>query len=788
VRTFRLEAVLGTVVPLVVLGVLTPVTGLGVASWVVGLAAGWTATALLVAARVRNGDRAVPPADWITLGRALLGAGIAALVADSFERPARTTVLVALAAVALALDAVDGQVARRTGTASPLGGRADGEVDAFLILVLSVAVARDYGGWVLAIGAARYVLLAAGWALRWLAAPLPPRYWRKVVAAVQGVVLTVAVSGVLPRPAGLLAVGVALLLLAESFGRDVVWLYVTGAGARTRLVLRIGATVAAAAVVWAVLVLPTRLDALTPAAFARIPLEGLVLVAVGLVLPARPRRVLAVLAGMGLGLLTLVKVLDMGFTSEVGRPFDPVLDRSSLGPAIGVVRDSIGSVATDVVLVLLGLALVLVVAGVTASAVRISTVTARHRRRSAGGVAVLGTAWALSAALSLQLVPGAPIASTSTAALAVAHAQAAEATVRDQRRFDATVDAADPYATLPAGRLLSGLRGKDVVVAFVESYGKVAVRGTTFSPGVDAVLRDGTAQLTAAGYSARSAFLDSPTFGGISWLAHSTLQSGLWIDSQQRYDRLVTSRRFTLSDAFGKAGWRTVADIPPDDNRPWPPGKDFYHYDRVYDRTDVGYRGPKFSYAPVPDQYTLAAFQRLELTPGHRPLMAEIDLVSSHTPWTPLPHLVPWEQLGDGSVFDPMPAQGLKPGVAWRNPETVRRLYGQSIQYSLQSLVSWVTRLHDPNLVLVLLGDHQPSTTVSGAGADHQVPVSFVTADPAVLDRISSWQWQDGLLPARDAPLWPMDAFRNRFLDAFDGAAGTAVPPSARGMAPRGAK
>jgi hypothetical protein len=244
----------------------------------------------------------------------------------------------------------------------------------------------------------------------------------------------------------------------------------------------------------------------------------------------------------------------------------------------------------------------------------------------------------------------------------------------------------------------------------------------------------------------------------------------LWIDNQQRYDQLVASQRFTLSDAFGKAGWRTIVDIPSDDSRPWPQGQTFYHYDKVYNRYDVGYRGPKFGYAPVPDQYTLAAFQRLELTPGHRPLMAEIDLVSSHTPWTPLPHLVPWEQLGDGSVFDGMPAQGLTPGVAWRNPKTVRRLYGQSVQYSLQALVSWVTRLHDPNLVLVLLGDHQPSVTVSGAGANHQVPVSFVTSDPAVLDRISSWHWQDGLLPAPDAPLWPMDAFRNRFLDAFDSA------------------
>jgi phosphatidylglycerophosphate synthase len=139
VRTFRLETVLGTLVPPALLGVLALTGGLGVAGWIVGLAAGWTTTALLVTARVRNGDPAVPPADWISLSRALLAAGVAALVADSFDRPLRTAALVALATVALVLDAVDGQVARRTGTATPLGARFDAEADAWLILVLSVA-------------------------------------------------------------------------------------------------------------------------------------------------------------------------------------------------------------------------------------------------------------------------------------------------------------------------------------------------------------------------------------------------------------------------------------------------------------------------------------------------------------------------------------------------------------------------------------------------------------------------------------------------------------------------
>src|SRR5258708_7483276 len=317
------------------LGVVSATAGLGVAGWIAGLATGAGATALIATARSRSDQPAMHPADWVTLTRAVLTAGIAGLVTDSFGRPVSVTALVTLAAVALVLDGVDGQVARRTGTATPLGARLDGEVDAFLILLLSIFVSRDYGRWVLVIGAARYALLLAGWLIPWLAAPLPPRYWRKVVAAVQGIVLTVAASGLLDRLAGMIAVAAALLLLAESFGRDVIWLYRTGAGARTRLALRLAITVLAVVLVWADLLVPDRAWQFSPAAFIRIPVELLVLVAVALVLPVWPRRIVAAVIGILLGVLTFAKILNIAFFEFVGRAFNPVHDWGEIPPGSG---------------------------------------------------------------------------------------------------------------------------------------------------------------------------------------------------------------------------------------------------------------------------------------------------------------------------------------------------------------------------------------------------------------------------------------------------------------------
>ena len=209
----------------VLLAGLAGTVGLGPAGWLAGTAYGLVLCGLLGRALRAAGAAGLGPADRVTLTRAILVGGVLALTVDAGGRPGPGAVLVPLTAVALALDAVDGRVARRTGTASALGARFDMEVDAFLILVLSILLAPSVGTWVLAIGAMRYAFVAASWVLPWMRGALPPRYWRKVVAAAQGVVLTVAAAGVLPPAVTVLVVAGALAMLVESFGHDVAWLW-----------------------------------------------------------------------------------------------------------------------------------------------------------------------------------------------------------------------------------------------------------------------------------------------------------------------------------------------------------------------------------------------------------------------------------------------------------------------------------------------------------------------------------------------------------------------------------
>jgi phosphatidylglycerophosphate synthase len=774
-RAIQAGPAAGLIAQVLLLAGLAWTGALGAVGWTAGIACAVTMATALARGLARGHGERLGPASWVTLARATLAVGVAALAADSFTHDTPVALLVTLAAAALVLDAVDGWLARCTGTATALGARFDGEVDAFLILALSVYVAPACGAWVLAIGAARYLFLAGEWLLPWMRPPLPPRRWRQVVAATQGVVLAVAAAGVLPLALTQALLLAALALLAVSMGESVWWLWRRPQAAHeqefrrnvgraqrgpVRTGIAVALTVFSLLLVWAALVAPNHPSRLTVGEFARLPLELLVVVAVAALLPATPRRVLAVVLGVILSVLVVVKVLDIGFFTAFDRPFNPVDDSGYAGIGIETLGHAIGGSSANLVVAVAVVLIVALVAVPVLALLRVTRVAAGHRGLAFGAATALGMVW-----LVLRVV-GAPVASSSTAALAVDHVEAVRAGLAD-RAVLAREIAHDRFRATSRNRLLTGLRGKDVLLVFVESYGRVALQSQSISPRIHAVLERGDAGLRAAGFSSRSGFLTSPTFGGLSWLAHSTLQAGVRVDGQRRYDQLVENDRLTLTRAFKRAGWRAVGAMP-GNRRAWSVGSTFYGYDRVYDRRNFGYRGPGFAVAPMPDQYTLLALQRRELAKRHRPpLFAEVDLISSHAPWTRIPRFISWDDVGDGSIYDRLPAEKSTKAALFGDAERARAAYAHSIEYSLNTIFSFVQRYGDDNLVLVVLGDHQPATVVTGYGASHDVPISVIARDPKVMDQITGWRWQDGMSPSPKAPVWPMAAFRDRFLAAF---------------------
>ncbi|AGL14200.1 sulfatase-like hydrolase/transferase [Actinoplanes sp. N902-109] len=525
-------------------------------------------------------------------------------------------------------------------------------------------------------------------------------------------------------------------------------------------------TVAAVVLIVAALMLPNTLTRLTRAgAFLRLPIEGFVAVGLLLLIPSgKWRRITAGVLGAGLGLLVIEKVLDIGFYKTLARPFDPVLDWVLFDDAESFLKDAAGSAGAIGALIGVILLVLLILALTTLAAIRIGKLTERHRRATAG-TAVGGVAvWVVLLLTGVQIFAGIPLAARSSYTYAWDRAHSVKKGLNDEKAFAREVKI-DAFATTPADQLLTSLRGKDVFVTFVESYGRSALEDPALNAGTLPVLDEGTAALTKAGYAAKSGWLTSPTSGGGSWLAHSTLLSGLWINNQQRYRNLTSSSRLTLTSLFKKADFDTMS-VMPGATRAFPEGS-FYGYNRIYDSRNTGYAGPKFGWGPQPDQYTLDWFQKNVHGPAHPPMFVEMPLVSSHTPWAPLPSMIDWSDVGDGSIYNQIKAQAKKPGAVWKDPANVKHEYARSVQYTLSTIISYLEKYGDENTVMVFLGDHQPAPIVVGDTASHDVPITIVAKDKAVLDKIADWNWSDGLRPAANAPVWPMNQFRDKFLTAY---------------------
>jgi hypothetical protein len=511
-----------------------------------------------------------------------------------------------------------------------------------------------------------------------------------------------------------------------------------------------------------VFVLPDRVGAFGWTSVLRLPVELPIVVAILLASPPRRWPLVRSAAAAALALIVAIKVADIAAQASLGRPFHPMLDVHLVGALFELLAGAVGRACA----VALAMAAVLAwIASMVVAYRAIGTLRAPERLRSRMAAAAAVSAivvGVLHASASAGWAPAITTADTSRSARA--HLQVLRESLADRERFQAE-PGDDAFAQVDSERLLARLRGIDVLFLFVESYGRSTLERQPYAPVVQRTLGDFTKAAEAAGFHSRSAWATAPVHGGQSWLAHGTLLAGSRLDSQRRYESLIASDRPTLVGDFRRAGWRTLAVLPAT-RRPWPEGR-FFGFDRIYVAKDLGYAGEAFNWITMPDQYTLSALQRLELErPERSAIMAVVALVSSHAPWTPIPSLVEWGAVGDGSVFT-RARSGDPPAIVWLDPARVREQYLRSIEYVLRTLQSFVVDFGRDDQLFVIVGDHQPAGIVSGDDASFDVPIHLLAREPRLLDALAGSGWSRGMRPDANASVWPMEAIRERFLDAF---------------------
>jgi hypothetical protein len=469
------------------------------------------------------------------------------------------------------------------------------------------------------------------------------------------------------------------------------------------------------------------------------------------------------LVGMLL-LIAILKAADYAMFTALTRGFNPVADLPLIEAGLRLATGAIGPVLTTA-----GVIAALATAALVAFAlwwatglwarVKVGRAPAILAAISAilfGGIATaeIGNAmgrWSLPAP-----IPGAAF----TARVGVERTIMARETLADLRAFSVAATQ-DPYADRTG--LLDAI-DRDVLVIFVESYGRTSLDTPLYAETHRATLSRSEARLRSLGLQMRSGLLHAPTRGGQSWLSHATFANGLWVANQTSYGAALASGRQTLFHFAQASGFHTAA-VMPQITLDWPEST-FMGFETVLAAADLGYEGLPFNWVTMPDQFTFAALDRL-LRNGKsdRPLFAQLALGSSHAPWLPVPQLVDWDAIGNGAIFNPMALAGDPPDVVWRDHDRVRDQYRLAVDYALSVVFEYIARhADDPPLVMVV-GDHQAAGFIA-LDDRPDVPIHLIGPDHLV-SRAAAWGWTDGLLPASTLEPRAMSEMRNLFLDAF---------------------
>lgn len=502
-------------------------------------------------------------------------------------------------------------------------------------------------------------------------------------------------------------------------------------------------------VVFVAMAAPNRLEAFQGRWLLSLPIELPVLILTLILAPLSIRSTLRFTATLALALLLLFKAADIATYFAFARPFNPSADLTMLPIALETLSQTNG--LWMVIGIIVGFFVVLSIIA-TALFAAVGAVQSGMPQRAIG----------VSVGLALIVAGLTPIGNTNPTSFIGDHVTRFKEGLRTADRFRAAL-VEDEFSNIPADRRLAGLAGLDVILVFVESYGRSALDQPDYAPVVRARLQQFERVVGAAGFSARSAWLTSPTYGGESYLAHSTIVSGVWVDNQKRYAELVKSQRRTLIGDFRDGGWRTVA-VMPQITRAWSEGA-FFGYHQIYDATNLGYAGQPFTYMTMADQFVLASFHAKELAKiDPQPVMAEIALISSHHPWTPIPKLVPWDHIGDGVVFNTARTTETVDEV-WSTPQRVGQYYAMSIDYSLETLMSFISTFGRDDMLFIVLGDHQAASFMSRSDA-REVPVHIIARDSRILAAMGTG-WTEGMTPSADSTIAPMSSMRSRIIQAF---------------------
>lgn len=325
-----------------------------------------------------------------------------------------------------------------------------------------------------------------------------------------------------------------------------------------------------------------------------------------------------------------------------------------------------------------------------------------------------------------------------------------------QNRF-AEIEARALAESEEVGTDLARLDGADVLVIFVESYGRAVLRKETRAV-VAGWLQESQAELGAAGWTSASSFTMPSVRGGHSSIAHAELLTGIRIATERIFNLMMQSELTPLSVLFDRAGYRTL-NVHPATPGEWPEGKAFFGFDENVFLEKFGYEGHKYHFGMAPDQFALDWVRRNELTRDDPVFMLYASVIS-HSPYSNIPpYFADWDEVAAPRSWEPAQTWPITWWDYIGHPQVVDA-YLASLRYSLETVTGFAQELQRPTLLLVL-GDHQPpevgQLTVYDTSFD--VPIHAITNEPRLLAPFVEAGFAEGMVPPDDLEAFPLERF-----------------------------
>ncbi|NBD37046.1 MAG: hypothetical protein GVY10_00560 [Verrucomicrobia bacterium] len=334
--------------------------------------------------------------------------------------------------------------------------------------------------------------------------------------------------------------------------------------------------------------------------------------------------------------------------------------------------------------------------------------------------------------------------------------------------FHAYQDAVDQILVEARGKQLGlptdlgRLDGADVLIFFVESYGRIAWDAPAYRkrllPKAEAL---GNA-FKEAGYHVGSRFVRSPVMGGGSWLAHASFLTGVNTQHQILWERLLQSPIRPLPGFFRDKGYETVSVMPAMKIEEWPEGT-YFEFTRDLWFHDFGYDHHGFHWSPMADQFALVRFDELVLQSTEKPVFAEFVLTSSHAPFAVVPafHEGEWSREGVMRTLRSRPMRLFEND--YHHLEEGPEGYATALLYSLRSITDFITRHYKRDGLIIIIGDHQPMAFMPGTDT-RDVPLHFMTRDAEIMERLRQNGFSAAWSPDPGRPSLPMEDVMELFL------------------------